>query len=435
MLKRIDLYCALSLIILSSGVWAQDSLSFEQALAQTLESNYGIQIAMIDEEIAENNASKANNDYLPTVNANGSYNWTYNTGNNQLRTGDQTFDPNSAYNYNAGISLNYTLFDGRGRRFSYLQSKEALELTSLQVRGIIENTILELSRVFHEVARLEEAVESLDDAVSISVDRLKRAEYSYDYGQSTQLDKLNAKVDLNNDSINLINAKQDLENFQRNLNLIMGVEVDSPIDVSDEVEVRIDIMRQDALATALENNTQIESVKHSLRNSEFAIKSTKAGWFPNLGANVGYNYRGSDDPNGAFVLGSSSYGPTAGVSLNWNLFNGQTNTRVQNAKLDYQSSIIEQESTEQSVKTDVLNAHGAYRTALFVLNAQADNVETADTNFKRSKEAYKLGQITSLEFRQAQVNLLNAELQFSQSKYSAKNAELQLLALMGELVD
>jgi outer membrane protein TolC len=46
-----------------------------------------------------------------------------------------------------------------------------------------------------------------------------------------------------------------------------------------------------------------------------------------------------------------------------------------------------------------------------------------------------LGQITSIDFRQAQVNLINAELSVSSAKYTAKNAELQLLQLAGTLLD
>ncbi len=43
--------------------------------------------------------------------------------------------------------------------------------------------------------------------------------------------------------------------------------------------------------------------------------------------------------------------------------------------------------------------------------------------------------VGSVEFRQAQLNLLRAELLLSQAIYDAKNAELQVLALMGELVE
>ena len=60
---------------------------------------------------------------------------------------------------------------------------------------------------------------------------------------------------------------------------------------------------------------------------------------------------------------------------------------------------------------------------------------TAQDNFKRSETSFSLGQISSVEFRQAQLNLLNAEQALSKSKYDAKNAEFQVLALMGVLAN
>ena len=59
-------------------------------------------------------------------------------------------------------------------------------------------------------------------------------------------------------------------------------------------------------------------------------------------------------------------------------------------------------------------------------------METNNVNFSRTEEQFKLGQITSIEFRLAQVNLLNAKSNLNQAKYDAKNAELFLLQLTGE---
>ena len=60
---------------------------------------------------------------------------------------------------------------------------------------------------------------------------------------------------------------------------------------------------------------------------------------------------------------------------------------------------------------------------------------TSENNFERTKEQFKIGQVNSIEFRQAQLNLLNAELSRNQAKYDAKLAELQLLQLSGELLN
>jgi len=412
---------------------AQTLLTFDQALKQTLASNFDIRMARIDEEVAKNNASKNNNGYLPTVSATGGYNWTFYSGNNQLITGEQPYDANNSYTYNASALVNYTLFDGQGRKFNYLQSVEGHYLSEVQVMQVIENTILELSRIFHEVARLDENVGSLKESVQISKDRLLRLEYGYEYGQAAQLDVLNAKVDLNNDSINLVNNLQELANMKRDLNRVMGQDILTELEVDKTVEIRNDLVEKDVLASAEARNLQLQALDHSMKSSEYAIGAGRSTWLPSINASAGYNYRGSDDPNGSFVLSSSNYGPQAGVSLSWNIFDARNKTTVQNAKLNLQSRMLEKESVLQNIKSQALNAHARYMNTLFVLKAQSDNVATAKSNFERSEESFNLGQITAVEFRQAQLNLLNAEQAVSKAKYDAKNAELQVLALMGTL--
>ena len=63
------------------------------------------------------------------------------------------------------------------------------------------------------------------------------------------------------------------------------------------------------------------------------------------------------------------------------------------------------------------------------------NILTAKNNFDRTQEKFRLGQVTSIEFRQAQLNLLSAELSRNQAKYEAKLAELFVLQLSGELLN
>jgi outer membrane protein TolC len=46
-----------------------------------------------------------------------------------------------------------------------------------------------------------------------------------------------------------------------------------------------------------------------------------------------------------------------------------------------------------------------------------------------------LGSITAIEFRQAQINLINAQNQRAIAKYQAKLAELRLIQLTGQLLN
>jgi len=93
------------------------------------------------------------------------------------------------------------------------------------------------------------------------------------------------------------------------------------------------------------------------------------------------------------------------------------------------------ERLKAEVERDIANAKGNYANALKIYEMQTQNVLTNTDNFKRSQERLKLGQITSVEFRQAQLNLLNAKTTKNAAKYTAKLAELQLLQLTGQLLN
>lgn len=424
------------LVAIGANTQAQDLLTREDAVSLALQHNYDILVAQKSVETAANNKSVYNTGFLPSASAAGNANITYNEGENETSQGTTSFDATEAYNYGASASVNYVLFNGLGRLYNYKQLKEQHNLTELQAKQIIENTVLQLSSSYFEIARLTESVEILKSALAVSSKRLQRAKYGFEYGQGTQLNILNAEVDVNNDSINLLNTIQQLGNAKRNLNLIMGRSLESDFKVDTNVVFSVSEGVEELAKMALERNVQIEQTKSQLRNSEFAIKASRSGWFPSLSSNAGYAYSGNKNPASPFLQGSQSYGPQAGLSLSWNIFDGgTTKTRVQNAKIALETQKLQQEQTMLSVQRDVMNAFGSYKNALFVLEAQKDNLATTEHNFERSNEMYKRGQITSIEFRQAQLNMLNAQGNLSQAKYTAKNAELQLKQLAGVLLE
>ncbi|MBT8297730.1 MAG: TolC family protein, partial [Maribacter sp.] len=210
-------YITLFFGIFYLGLHAQDKLlSKDDAIAQALEHNFGIKVARNQVAIADNNKSILNSGYLPSLTANAGA--TYNRDDSTiefpgqfLENGDPRPDLEinnaEAQRYNSGLTLNYMLFDGMGRYYNYKSLKEQYQLSELQARETIENTMLQLFTIYFEVARLTENVNVFKEALKISNDRITRAEYAFEYGQNTKLDILNAQVDVTNDSINLLNAE------------------------------------------------------------------------------------------------------------------------------------------------------------------------------------------------------------------------------------
>ena len=154
-----------------------------------------------------------------------------------------------------------------------------------------------------------------------------------------------------------------------------------------------------------------------------------------LTGSYGWNELSNNNPL-AFLLQNTTTGVNGAINLTWNLFDGgQTINASRNARIVFENQQLLKKQTELEVDRDIKNAWGDYQNALYVLEVQQKNLQTNLDNFNRSRERYELGQISSVDFRVAQLNLLNAVLDRSQAKYNAKLAELLLLQVSGELLN
>lgn len=417
--------------------FSQEILTKKEALKITLENNFGIKIANNNLEVAKNNTSIYNTGFLPTVAVSSGANYRRDNQDVTFQDGtSRSIDGAVTKSYNAGVNVNYTIFDGLGRKYNYQQLKETYNLSELQAKETIENTYLQLFTSYFQIARLSENTNNLSEALSISKKRFERAKYQYDYGQATKLEMLNAEVDVNNDSILLITAKQQLNNVKRGLNIILGIEK----EVNYKVETEVDFIKMmnfdDLQQKTLANNSVLKQNEQNVAISEFNIKINKTNYLPTLDVNTSYGWNKSENPATSFLAGATSSGLNAGLSLSWSLFDGgATKTRVANAKiaLDNQQILLDQQKT--SVQNTIKNTWENYQNQLFVIGAQEKNVLTTKNNFDRTEERYKLGQVTSIEFRQAQINLINAKTALNNAKFDAKLIELQLLQLSGDILN
>lgn len=439
MIKSIFYTLPIFLLVFISTAEAQEKvLSKEEAIDLTLENNLGIQVARNTRKIDDNNANILNSGYLPTVTGNAGGSIDKQNTEGQLASGDiRTADGAETRRYNASVDVNYTLFDGLNRYYSYKSFKERSQQSELEVRQTIENTVLQLFTVYYEVARLTENTKNLEQALGISKDRLKRARYQFEYGQNTGLDVLNAEVDINTDSINLLNSRQQLRNTMRDLNLVLNQDLSSQFLADTTVNFVPGLQMEEMHNEAKSNNIRLQLVEKDMNITMYNVKAAKSVFLPTIGltGTYGWNESTNNSPL-AFLIQNTSTGVTGAVNLSWNLFDGGRGiTGIKNVKIGYENQELLKKQIELEVERDIRNAWDSYTNALYVLEVQEKNLQTNQNNFNRTDERYKLGQVTSIEFRQAQLNLLNAELAQSQAKYSAKLAELQMLQISGQLLN
>lgn len=413
---------------------AQNILTLEEAKSVTLSNNFGIKIAANDVQIAENNTDKKANGYLPTVNATGGLNGSLGGSSQTFSSGMENTVSNAfQWGANAAVNANYTVYDKR-RDLTLEQLKENVTLVNLQLRQTIENNLLQVYNGFFQVAQLEENISALEQAMSISRERFKRAEIGLEYGQGSGLDVLNAEVDIQRDSVNLLNAKQQLVNATRNLNVLMGRNTTEKFQVDTTLTYVDNLQLNELQSASLKENIALQINRKNLSVNELTLGIIDAERKPTVNAGASYTYNYSDNAAEAFITSSNNRGFGASVGVNWNIFDGGSRQiREENTRVSLSSQKLQITQLEQQTEAQIINAWESYNNALYILQVQAAAVETNRENFARTEEQLRIGRITSIEFRQAQLNLLNAQVSLNQAKYDAKIREIQMLQLAGQM--
>ena len=445
----------------STSVVAQDTLlSRPDAVSLVLENNHGILMAKNQVLAAQNSKSILNSGYLPSLTGTAAANYAREdatiefpgrvitdtegaiivdplTGNSQ-NFPDVELDKAEAQRYSAAITANYTLFDGLGRLYNYKILKERYQLTALQARETIENTLLQMFSIYYEVARLTENSFVQKQTLEISKKRVERANYAFEYGQNTKLDLLNAAVDIVNDSIGYLNTQQQLNNAKRDLNVILNKGLDKSFSVDTTTTFTPTVLLEGFVKDALSNNVAILQANRNSAINEYDIKVSAAGYLPTVDLNGSYGWNLNQNAASAFFPGTNnkSINFNLGASLRWNLFDGgSTSVRIKNAKIAFENQELQKEQIVLEVRRDIQNALAIFNNRYEIYKIQEQNVATNINNFERSKEQFQLGRISSIVYRQAQINLLNARTNKNSAKYDAKFSELQVLQLTGQLLN
>ncbi|AXT19089.1 TolC family protein [Flavobacteriaceae bacterium AU392] len=425
------------MFVIVTSIQAQEVLTKEKAIELALENNYGVKIAKNNVEIADNNKGVLNTGYLPSVTTTAGATFNRDNTEAEFLNGDvTTLNGAKSSRYNARVSVNYTLFDGLGRFYDYKRLKEEYQLSELDARETIENTIFQLFTIYYNVAQLSENVKALQQTLNITKDRLKRAEYQFEFGQNTKLAVLNAQVDINNDSINLISQDQLYKNTKRDLNVVLGDAMRVDFNVDTDINFLIQLNREELLKKMKANNVSLLQIEKNITINNYTLKSGKSAFLPTIGLTGSYGWNENNNNEASFLTTSTNFGLSGGINLTWNLFDGGRAVNIlKNAKITLQNQELQKQDLIINIERDFNNAWDDYQNKLTIFQVQEDNIITSKNNFDRTEEKFKLGQSTSIEFRQAQLNLLNAELSKNQAKFQAKIAELLVLQLSGELLN
>ncbi len=359
--------------------------------------------------------------------------------NTQLRLSDGTTeqeqDGSISDQYNASANLEFTIFDGFGNYYRLQSLRNTEELGSAESQLQIENTLIEVIQSYLEVLSSEQLVEINQEIVEVSEERYRRAEQQFESGGSRRVDLLNAEVNLNQDSIRYVQSQSDLSQQKRDLMLLMGDEPSDDVEIRPDLTINKNLEVHELIQQALSSNVSVQAARLETNQARLFLKETKSNRYPQITAQSSYNYNRSES-DADFIRFQETDGFSGGINFSFNIFNGfQQSIQTQSDEIRLKNSQEQERLAEKEIRKELENAYENYTTNLYLLDKQELNVETAELNFERTEEAFELGQVSNTDFREAQLNLLEANQELIDLEINAKLSEVQLLQLSGQLLD
>ncbi|MDR1505209.1 MAG: TolC family protein [Prevotella sp.] len=427
----------LLLFILPAVSEAQNIYDLNRCIQEGLMNNYDIRISRNNQEVSDNNMTIGNAGYLPTVDLTSGYSGTSNNVKQKLESGESnTNNGVNNQNLNAGINLNWTIFDGFNIQTNYNRLKELQQMGKLDTQLTIETFIADITSEYYNYIQQTIRLKNLKSAVKLSKERLRIVEARYEIGAGSRLDMQQARVDFNSDSSQLIKQYEVLYTSRVLLNKLMAQEkIDQMIETKDSVIIYNEFLDQnDIMQGMLSNNTFLLLSDKNKKLSVLDLKTAQSENYPYLKFNAGYGIT-KNIYNTGTIDNQRTLGLNYGFTVGLNLFSGFNRKRKQrNAKIEIENRQLEYEQTILSLKADLANMWMAYRNNIELTNLEKENVETARENHEIAIERYKLGDLSGIELREAQNSLLEAEERLVQAEFNTKLCEISLMQISGQLL-
>lgn len=272
-------------------------------------------------------------------------------------------------------------------------------------------------------------------AVSLSKERLRIVEERYHIGNFSRLDYQQAKVDFNADSAQYMKQQELLHTSRIELNELMAnKDVDELFIIQDSL-ISIDkILNFDELWNAtLAINASLLQSEQNQTLARLDYKKVCSRDYPYLKLNGGYGYTLNKYDISANSR-RSNLGLNVGVTVGFNLFDGNRRRERRNASIAVQNARLEREQVEQTLRADLSNLWQAYQNNLQMLNLERQNLIAAKENHEIAMERYMLGNLSGIEMREAQKSLLDAEERILSAEYDTKLCEISLLQISGKVM-
>lgn len=438
------------------GLRAQEirKLTLKECVDIALENNLRIKRSAFGVETSKANLLQAKGQFLPTLNAFGSY--TNNYGRALNPTTNLFVDRNST-TISPNLSGNLPLFQGLRIQNNFKQSQRDLMASNHDLEKAKNDVMLNVVTLYINVIFNKELMDNAGFQLNSSQQQLERIKKQVEAGSLAMSNQLNQEATVSTNELNLINQENVLALSLLQLKQAMQIPGSEQLDVVvpdvQTEDLILDSSAEAVYQVAVANMPEVKAALLRVQSADYALKANRGSYVPRLGLSASVSSNSSDlnslrIPTGTSTqvpIGVTQSGETVfttvsdvtqekythnqqlqdnvfrnmSLQLNIPILNGfNTRSSVQRAKISKDIAEITVKETENTLRQTIESAYNDALAASRSYSASQKAVNAQEEAFRMNKQRFDVGALSIIEYQVSENDLYRSKSDLTRAKYN-----------------
>jgi outer membrane protein len=405
-----------------SGNAQNKTWTLEECINYALSKNISVQKTELTNDRNQLNATQAQSNRLPSVNASVSQNFNWYKGFDSTTGSYGSSSGSNSTNYSLNSSV--SLFSGNKLTTKIKQAELDLQSGRLNSDAVKESVGLNILNAYLQVLYAYESVSNAEKQIVSTTEQLNLAKERMDLGVISVSDYLQIKSELATEKSTLASAQSTLSMGKVTLMQLMELPVDANFEITSPNldSLLVDSAQPDAQAIynlALGIKPQIKSAELDKESAVLDVEIAKADALPSLSMNAGLS-TGYSSLTAAGYTGQlkDKINPSVGLSLSIPIFQKkQIKTNIATANISVTDAELTEINTKNELRKSIEQACADVASAKSQYVASQEQNQSSKESYDVTTEKYNQGLINSVDYLIQKTNLITSESNLLQSKF------------------
>lgn len=433
----------------------QATLSLEDCIAVALSQNPTVRVADMEVHKADYSRKETLGRLLPTLSFDGSYNRTLqkqvaymdldafpgmggDEGADAAQPGERSSKGDAGFKM--GLDNMYSLGFQASVPVIAPQLWASLNISDQQIARAVEQARASRLDMVNQVKNAYYALQLAYDSKQVVQESYDMAALTHDtyvkrhaLGDASEYEVLRASVAMKNIEPQILQCEIAVKRAHLQLAILMGVEADTPFDISGTLTDYESTMYSDVMALQpdLSGNTSLAMNAIETRTLERTLSMEKASWWPTLSLAGNYSWNSSSNGSPFRNFRWTSYS-MVGLSLSIPIFQGgQRYSRIKQARIQLDEMAYTRENLTRNLNSQAALAIDNIKLNVKQIASSKESVGEAERANDIQNRSFDIGAASYLDLRDSQLSLTQARLSYCQAIYNYLVAASDLELLLG----